>query len=238
MVAIRAMRASFRNRATSIEAGDRGAGVIDPERLLAFALVTATTSIVPGPSMMFVMGQAIWRGARSGWAALIGMQIGYILWWVAAALGLGTLAKVYPLAFMLLATMGLLYLAWLGTKAIWNSFQPTDSNGRAEPKEPSARAFRDGIAVAVGNPKSLVYMVAIIPPFVDPDRAIGWQIVTLALVALVLDLVVGWAYITAGKRLSRAMERAGTRRWIDRAIGSVFILIAIAIAVDLYGTEF
>ena len=211
--------------------------MFDPERLLAFALITATTSIVPGPSMMFVMGQAIWRGARSGWAALLGMQVGYILWWLAAALGLGTLAKAYPLAFRLLAIAGVLYLAWLGAKAIRHSFHAGEDDAAAPARKPSAHAFRDGIAVAIGNPKSLVYMVAIIPPFVDPDLPVGWQIVTLALIALVLDLLVGWAYIGAGKRLARAMERAATRRWIDRGIGIVFILIAVAIAVDLYGTQ-
>lgn len=211
--------------------------MFDPERLLAFALITATTSIVPGPSMMFVMGQAIWRGARSGWAALLGMQVGYILWWLAAALGLGTLAKAYPLAFRLLAIVGVLYLAWLGAKAIRHSFHAGEDDAAAPTRKPSAHAFRDGIAVAIGNPKSLVYMVAIIPPFVDPDLPVGWQIVTLAVIALVLDLLVGWAYIGAGKRLATAMERAATRRWIDRGIGTVFILIAIAIAVDLYGTQ-
>ncbi|MBX7540375.1 LysE family translocator [Qipengyuania sphaerica] len=211
--------------------------MFDPERLLAFALVTATTSIVPGPSMMFVMGQAIWRGARSGWAALLGMQIGYIVWWVAAALGLGTLAKAYPLAFRLLAIAGVLYLAWLGVKAIRHSFHAGEDENAAPARKPSSNAFRDGIAVAIGNPKSLVYMVAIIPPFVDPGRPVGWQIVVLAVIALVADLLIGWLYIATGKRLAKAMERAATRRWIDRGIGIVFILIALLIAVDLYGTQ-
>ena len=81
--------------------------MIDAEKLAAFALVTATTSLVPGQSMMFVMGQAIWRGVRSGWAALLGMQIGYLVWWVLLALGLGTLAAAYPLAFRVLAFAGI-----------------------------------------------------------------------------------------------------------------------------------
>jgi threonine/homoserine/homoserine lactone efflux protein len=211
--------------------------MFDPERLIAFAGVTALTSIVPGPSMMFVMGQAIWRGPKSGWAALLGMQIGYIVWWVAAALGLGTLAAAYPFAFRLLAVAGIVYLAWLGAKAIRHSFHTGENSGDAPARAPSSHAFRDGIAVAIGNPKSLIYMVAIIPPFVDPDGSVGWQIAVLAMIALVLDLLIGWLYIGTGKQLARAMERTATRRWIDRGIGSVFILIAALIAVDLYGTQ-
>ena len=211
--------------------------MFDPERLIAFAWVTALTSIVPGPSMMFIMGQAIWRGPRAGWAALAGMQIGYIVWWLAAALGLATLASAYPVAFKALAVAGVLYLAWLGGQAIRHSFHADEDEAGEPRRKLSTNAFRDGIAVAIGNPKSLIYVVAIIPPFVDPGRSIGGQIALLAVIALVIDLLIGWLYIGTGKQMARAMERAATRRWIDRGIGIVFILIAIAIAVDLYGTQ-
>ncbi|WP_324827585.1 LysE family translocator [Qipengyuania zhejiangensis] len=209
--------------------------MIDAEKLAAFMLVTATTSIVPGPSMLFVMGQAIWRGARSGWAALLGMQIGYCVWWLLAALGLGTLARTYPLAFRLLALAGIAYLAWLGIKAIRHSFHAGEDS-EAPAQAPSDNAFRDGAIVAIGNPKSLLYVVAIIPPFVDPAQSVGGQIVVLAIVALVLDLAVGWLYIGAGRRLASAMERAATRRWVDRGIGLAFLAIAAAILVDLLRT--
>ena len=192
--------------------------MIDAEKLAAFALVTATTSLVPGQSMLFVMGQAVWRGARSGWAALLGMQIGYLVWWVLVALGLGTLAAAYPLAFRVLAFAGIGYLAWLGITAIRHSFHAGEE---APPtaRAPSRHAFRDGILIAIGNPKSLIYMLAIIPPFVDAASPIGPQI------------------IGAGQRLARLMARATTRRWIDRGIGTVFLLIAALVLAELLGTE-
>ena len=206
--------------------------MIDAEKLAAFALVTATTSLVPGQSMLFVMGQAIWRGARSGWAALLGMQIGYIAWWLLAALGLGTLARAYPLAFHLLALAGIAYLAWLGVAAIRHSFHPLDDPARPT-REPSRHAFRDGIFVAIGNPKSLIYMVAIIPPFVDASAPVGWQILVLAGVALMIDLVVGALYIGAGQSLARTMQRTAARRWIDRVIGVLFLMIAVLVLTEL-----
>ena len=62
--------------------------MIDPERLAAFALMTAATSVVPGVSMLFVVGRTIRHGWRSGAAGLAGMQLGYIGWWLLAGLGL------------------------------------------------------------------------------------------------------------------------------------------------------
>lgn len=206
--------------------------MIDAERLLAFAIVTGMTSIVPGPSMLFVMSQSIWRGARSGWAALAGMQLGYFAWWALAALGLGTLAKTYPLAFHFLTVLGALYLAWLGIEAIRHSFHPVDDPARPA-RKPSRHAFRDGIVVAIGNPKSLVYMVAIMPPFIDPVQPVHVQVAVLAVVAMVIDLTIGAVYIGAGKGMARVMTRESTRAWVDRTVGLVFLAIAASILIEL-----
>ena len=209
--------------------------MIDPEKLAAFMLVTGATSLVPGQSMLFVMGQSIWRGARAGWAALLGMQLGYVVWWIMAGLGLGTLAKAYPLAFRMLALAGIAYLAWMGIKAIRHSFHVTQEQAEP-PQAASGNAFRDGVVIAIGNPKSLVYMVALIPPFVDASQPIGWQIVTLAVVALVIDLLVGAIYISAGRRLASAIDKPSTRQWIDRGMGVAFLAIAGIILLDLVAT--
>lgn len=206
--------------------------MIDAEKLAAFALVTGMTSLVPGQSMLFVMGQAVWRGTRAGWAALMGMQIGYGVWWLLAALGLGTLAKTYPMVFQMLTLSGIAYLVWLGISAIRHS-SGTEDEAENPRQRPSDSAFGDGILVAIGNPKSLVYMVALIPPFVDPGQPVGGQIVALALVALVLDLIVGALYILAGERLAATMTNPVTRRRLDRAIGVAFIAIAGLVLLDL-----
>ena len=209
--------------------------MIDAERLAAFVLVTGMTSLVPGPSMLFVMSQAIWRGPRSGAAALGGLQLGYIFWWLLAALGLGTLAKAYPLAFRLLAVAGALYLAWLGVQALRHAGKVVADDAKPA-RQPSRHAFRAGILVAIGNPKSLIYIVALLPPFVDPRSPIGPQLLLLALLAMTIDVALGALYITAGSRLAAAMARPHTRSWLDRAVGTIFIAIAAGILVELLRT--
>ncbi|HEY7006290.1 MAG TPA: LysE family translocator [Sphingomicrobium sp.] len=205
--------------------------MIAPEKLAGFALMSAAASLVPGPSMLFVMGQTVWRSGRSGAAALAGVQFGYIWWWVLAALGLGTLAVTFPLGFRLLAFGGALYLAWLGVSAIRNagtSEQLAVRTGRR-----SSRAFRDGVLVAMSNPKSLIYIVALLPPFVDARDPVVPQLVLLALVAMAIDVALGAIYIIAGNGLARAISEKGTRTWVDRGVGAVFLAIAVAILADL-----
>lgn len=204
--------------------------MVDPERLAAFALMTAATSVVPGVSMLFVMSQTMRRGRRSGYAALAGMQVGYIGWWLLAALGLGTLARAFPQAFQALAIGGALYLAWLGAQAMRHSSETASADA---PAKGSLHAFRDGVLVALGNPKSLIYIVALLPPFVDARLPVVPQLVLLAAVSLVIDVAVGAAYIGAGRKLSAAMSDPATRRKLDIGTGLLFIAIAIGILTDL-----
>ena len=201
--------------------------MIAPEKLAAFALMSGAASLVPGPSMLFVMGQSIWRSSRSGAAALAGIQFGYIWWWVLAALGLGALAVSFPAAFRLLAIAGVLYLAWIGVSALRHAGRA--ESGPVRTGKPSSHAFRDGVIVAMSNPKSLIYIVALLPPFVDARRPVVPQLVLLALIAMTIDMALGTLYIVTGNRLARAMTRAGTRLWVDRSVGAIFLLIAAAI---------
>jgi homoserine/homoserine lactone efflux protein len=206
--------------------------VIAPEKLAAFALVSGLTSLIPGPSMLFVLGQSVWRGARSAVVALAGVQAGYMLWYVLAALGLGTLAAQVPVAFTILAIGGSLYLAWLGLQALRHVGEAA-GDSPAPTRKRSTHPFRDGFVVAISNPKSLVYITALLPPFVDPRSAIVPQLVLLGTIAISLDVSLGLIYIAAGGRLSRALSRPQTRLWLDRGVGLVFITIAIGILAEL-----
>jgi threonine/homoserine/homoserine lactone efflux protein len=205
--------------------------MIDPAKLAAFAIMSAASSLVPGPSMLFVMGQSIWRGSRSGAAAIAGVQLGYVWWWFLAAVGLGPLAVTFPLALHVLALAGAIYLAWLGISAFRSAAAPADQQKR--PKKLSSQAFRDGVLVAMSNPKSLVYIVALVPPFVDSRTAVVPQLIVLAIVAMVIDVLLGCVYILAGNGLAKAMNRERTRLWLTRGVGTIFIVIAIAILADL-----
>jgi len=204
--------------------------MIDPAKLAAFALVTGLVSLMPGPQMVFVMTQAAWRGPRAGAAALAGLQLGNASWFVMAGLGLGTLALAWPGAFTALTAAGALYLAWLGLQALRHA--GTRPVGEA-PRRASGHALRDSLAVSLSNPKSLVYVLALLPPFVDPRQPVGPQLAVLAAIAIALDLTVGAIYVAAGGGLSTAINRPAVRLWFERAIGSIFLVLAAVIVVEL-----
>lgn len=194
--------------------------------------MTGATSLVPGLSMLFVMAQTVQRGWRSGALALLGMQVGYLGWWALAALGLGTLAAAWPVAFRALAIAGAAYLGWLGVQAIRHAGAGEETGGDSAALRASRHAFRDGIVVALGNPKSLVYIVALLPPFIDPSSPVVPQLALFWLVGMVLDLAIGGFYIGAGTGLANAMQRPETRRRVDIAVGAIYLAIAVGVLAE------
>lgn len=203
--------------------------MIDPAKLAAFALVTGLVSLTPGPQMVFVMTQAAWRGPRAGAAALAGLQLGNATWFVMAGLGLGALALTWPGAFTVLTAAGALYLAWLG----FNAWRHAGADRPRAARRTSRYALRDSLAVSLSNPKSLVYVLALLPPFVDARQPVAPQLAILAAIAITLDLTVGSVYVLAGGGLSAAMNRPGVRLWFERAVGVVFLVLAAAVLAEL-----
>jgi homoserine/homoserine lactone efflux protein len=204
--------------------------------LTAFVVVTGIASLIPGPQMLFVLTQTAWRGTRGGLAALGGLQIGNLIWFAMAGLGLGTLAKTLPWAFTTLTVAGALYLSWLGIQALRHAGQG-DGEGSGEQRQASGNALWDSLAVALSNPKALIYVLALLPPFIDQHQPIAPQIIVLAAISAVLDVSVGLGYIAAGSTLAKAMARGEVRRWLDRGVAAVFLLLAAGVIINTFSAE-
>src|SRR5688500_12212288 len=149
-----------------------------------------------------------------------------------AGLGLGTLALAWPGAFTGLTAAGALYLAWLGLQALRHAGHK-DGTDEPAPRQATRHALRDSLAVSMSNPKSLIYVLALLPPFVDPLQPVAPQLAILAAIAISIDLSIGLIYVAAGGGLSAAMSRAAVRLWLERGIGTIFLLLAAAILADL-----
>jgi threonine/homoserine/homoserine lactone efflux protein len=212
--------------------------MIDPAKLATFATVTALVSLMPGPQMVFVMTQAAWRGPRAGAAALAGLQLGNATWFILAGLGLGALALAWPGAFTTLTAAGALYLGWLGLQALRKAGHAgTSDEAEAAPRRAGRHALRDSLAVSLSNPKSLIYVLALLPPFVDAHQPVAAQLAVLGAVAIAIDVMIGTVYVVAGGGLSAAMHRPRVRLWLERGVGTVFVVLALTILVSLFGSQ-
>ncbi|MFJ6080530.1 LysE family translocator [Streptomyces sp. NPDC092369] len=182
------------------------------DRLLAFAALSFLLIVIPGPSVVFVIGRALAQGRRAALTTVLGNTIGAYLLVVAVAFGIGSVVERSVLVFTLLKLAGAAYLVYLGVKA-WRargSLRAAFADGGIQ--HGGLRTFWEGFAVGVTNPKTIVFFAAVLPQFVDrAEGHVPLQMLLLGLVfnviALVSDSVWGLAAATARDWFARSPRR-------------------------------
>jgi len=211
---------------------------VDPERYAAFLGVMAVLAITPGPANLFSIANGMARGRRAVVVGVLGMSLATLVWFTAAALGLGALVLAFPAAFRLIAVGGALYVAWLGGKALWGAVRgavpgkPESAEGR--PSLTLGRsAFFDGFMVQLANPKAVLFFTAVLPPFLDPGRPLVPQLALFALATVGMDMITMNAYGLGGAALARRMTAPGFRRGFDAGVGVLLLAAAVLIGLRL-----
>ena len=196
------------------------------------ALACAVLIVVPGPSVMFVVGRALSYGRSNALASVIGNAIGCYLVGVAIAFGLGPLLERSELLFHAIKWVGILYLFWLGIQAI------RDAGPIAEAEEGQARvesvreAIRTGTVVGLTNPKSFVLFTAVVPQFIDPAAGnTSLQILLLGIVPRFIGLVTdtSWALL-AGRARGWVVESPRRMTALARIGGLSIIGVGVSVA--------
>lgn len=161
--------------------------------LVAFVPVSVLVVAVPGPSVLFAVGRALTLGRRSALLTVVGNGAGLAVQAATIATGVGALLAAMSGALVVLRVAGGLYLGWLGVQAIRRRREPAPTVG---PSSAGAGAdLRAGFVVGVSNPKTLVFLTALLPQFVPATAAPAPQMAALgaifAVVAILGDSV--WA---------------------------------------------
>jgi threonine/homoserine/homoserine lactone efflux protein len=169
--------------------------------LFAAALLVNAGS--PGPSIAALVARVISGGIASVLPFLIAMWIGEALWLIAAVLGLGFVAAKFYAVFTIIKYLGIAYLLYLAWK-MWTA--PVDVRAGQLPGDRSAmRMFLTGMALTLGNPKIMVFYMALLPSLIDLGRVSMLGLTELVAVAL---------FIMAAVDLAWALAAAWARTWL------------------------
>ncbi len=172
--------------------------MIPIENLLAFTVAAVALIVVPGPSVLFVVGRSIALGRRAGVLSVVGNALGTVPAVLAVAFGVGAIVASSLVVFTALKVAGGIYLVWLGYDAIRHRARSTSV---AHSDSSARRLVTEGFTVGLTNPKTIAFFVAVLPQFVAPnDGAPPWaQLLLLGLLfqAIALGCDSAWA-LTAG----------------------------------------
>lgn len=181
---------------------------MDLGALLVFAGALVVAAGSPGPSIAALVSRVISRGPGDVLPFLAAMWIGEAVWLTLAVLGLAALAESFHLIFVMIKWLGVGYLLHLAWK-MWTA--PVSAANDALPERGTAlRLFAAGLAVTLGNPKIMVFYMALLPTIIDLTALTfaGWSelVATMLIVLVAIDLA--WVALAARARMLLSSPRA------------------------------
>lgn len=201
---------------------------VDPHLYATFLGVMAVMAITPGPANVFSVANGVQRGPAGALLGVAGMNAATLVWFCAAALGLGALVVAFPQIFRLISIGGALYVGWLGVQALRGAFATA-----ADPDAPAVKMGRsalvDGFMVQIANPKAILFFTAVLPPFLDVNRPAAPQLALFAAATIGMDVLSMSAYGLGGAALARRMTEPRFRRGFAILTGALLLAAAVLI---------
>jgi threonine/homoserine/homoserine lactone efflux protein len=176
--------------------------------LLIFAGALFVAAGSPGPSIAALVARVISKGFRDVLPFLLAMWIGEAIWLSLAVFGLAVVAQTFHLAFVIVKWAGVAYLVYLAWK-MWTA--PVSVREGDLPREDSpARLFLAGMAVTLGNPKIMMFYLALLPTIIDlaSVTALGWAELTLTMAVVLIAIDLAWVFAAAQARKLLKSRRA------------------------------
>ncbi|MFW6866612.1 LysE family translocator [Nocardioides sp. CPCC 206347] len=185
------------------------------DQLLGFGLAALVVIVIPGPSVVFVVGRAVSYGQRVALASVIGNTLGLFVVMALVCLGLGAIVAESMLVFTIIKFAGAAYLVWLGVQALRHRREFRMGDGDARASLTGWKAVRQGFVVGISNPKGFLIFAAMLPPFVDQSSSspVPAQMFALGSLAVVLGLACDSVWALAAGRAREwfvASERRGS----------------------------
>ncbi|MEM7544849.1 MAG: LysE family translocator [Pseudomonadota bacterium] len=205
-----------------------------PETILIVAMAGLALSATPGPSMLYVLSRSVGQSRAAGLASAIGLGLGGIILAVVAAMGLAAVFQRSTTAYTVLTVAGAAYLIYLGVTMIveQRNAHRDDFNVSAVEQRSLLQIIWQGVLVEILNPKTVIFFMAFIPPFVEMERGdVTLQLLILGilvpLTAMPSDIFVAFV----GGSVAGAVKRNGAIRVALGVLGGVFL---IGIGISLF----
>jgi threonine/homoserine/homoserine lactone efflux protein len=202
---------------------------MDIAGLLVFATALFIAAAAPGPGIAAIVARVLGRGTQGAVAFSAGLAVGDVVWLTLAIVGLAALAQAFHEIFLVVKWAGVAYLLYMAYK-LWTAPAEAREVKANTLAEHPAKLFLGGLAVTMGNPKVMVFYLALLPTILDLTRVtlLGYAELVIATLA-VLAVVLG-AYIILASRARRLFTSARAIRILNRTTGTVMAGAAAAVA--------
>ena len=190
---------------------------------LAFFAACWVISLSPGAGAIASMSSGLRYGFWRGYWNALGLQIALAAQIAIVAAGLGAVLAASDMAFTLIKWFGVAYLVYLGIKQ-WRAL-PADlsEDSTIRPIGKPLALIARGFLVNISNPKALVFMLAILPQFIDPNAPLLAQYLTIGATMVTVDMIVMAGYTGLASRVLRALKTPKQQRRMNRTFAGLFV---------------
>ncbi|MDX2203282.1 MAG: LysE family translocator [Hyphomicrobiaceae bacterium] len=203
--------------------------MMDLASLLVFVSALGVAAASPGPGIAAIVARVLARGTSGAFAFAAGVALGDVVWLSVAVLGLAALAQAFAPVLVAIKYAGAAYLLYLAYRLWTAPVQVEEGSAQPEARE-GTRLFLAGLSVTMGNPKVIVFYLALLPNLIDLGRLSLLGLVELSAVTLLVLAVVFGVYIALAARTRRLLRSARAMRLVNRGTGIVMASAAAAIA--------
>ncbi|MFA6070160.1 lysine transporter LysE [Janthinobacterium lividum] len=199
---------------------------------LLFCSVALLVTFSPGPAVLLAISNAIAVGPRRAMISSMGNGFGLFIISGVAMAGMGVVLATSATAFMLLKLAGALYLVYLGIKQ-WRSKTSIVADapvalGAANPNS-FWKLFRQGLTVALTNPKAILFFSALFPQFITPGEPVAIQFTVLTTSFVACAMLAHLFYANLARLLKTQLATPGRARLFNRISGGAFVLLGLSL---------
>jgi threonine/homoserine/homoserine lactone efflux protein len=193
----------------------------------AFVIATSIMIALPGPSVLLTVAHSISFGWKRGIVTVAGATMGIAIQLTIAAIGLGTLLHGIAQAFEWLRWIGAVYLIYLGTKQWRSANNPLELETETLSKK---NLFSQGLVVTIFNPKSLLFIAAFLPQFIDTSRPVGAQFLIIVPTFLVITFAVTSVWAVVAGKTRRFFRSRKALQTVSQTSGGLMIAAGLGLA--------
>jgi homoserine/homoserine lactone efflux protein len=179
-----------------------------------------------------VASHALSGSPRGAAGAIIGINLGNMMWFALVGAGLSALVAAAPMLFTLLRILGIAYLVYLGI-ITWRGAKAIALHGNSKPTS-FFRGLASAVAVQLSNPKALLFFTVFLPPFLNPHQPLLPQIMAMAAIGIVLESLCLCGYAVLAWRLGKLAITPRTAHMVGRMSGGMLLGAAGALALAGY----
>ncbi|MET8162342.1 LysE family translocator [Sphaerisporangium sp. NPDC005289] len=208
--------------------------------LAAFIGSCFLIAMIPGVSTAIILRQTVRAGRPAGVAAMLGNEVGVLLWALAAVFGLSALVAASEVAYEVMRVAGAALLLAMGAQSLWQARRsrpvaspaPAAVTARPDGSGGPRRSFLLGLGTAMANPKAAVFAMSFLPQFVPAGADVPVTLMLLAVVWVLVDTVWYLGVISMVGRVRPVFERPSVRRRLEQVSGVVLIGLGLRMVAD------